>query len=60
MTTKKRMTLAEAQAEISCTVYAATALLERLETEGLILGNGHHARQKLAQMAADDLKARWR
>jgi phosphotransacetylase len=53
-------TLEEASAEVSKAVYAATAAFERLEGDGLIMGNGHHARQKLAQAAVEDLKARWK
>ena len=52
--------LEEACAEISREVYKATAVLERLETEGLITGNGHHARQLLARTAADEIRKRWR
>jgi len=36
---------------IESRVYEATELLERLEGAGLLRGNGHHARQKLAAFA---------
>lgn len=55
-----KMTLEKAEAELSKAVYAATDLLERLEAEGFIVGNGHHARQKLAAAAVAELRARWR
>jgi hypothetical protein len=54
------MTREQAEAEISKAVYEATAIFERLEGQGLIMGNGHHARQKLAQAAVEDLRSRWK
>lgn len=53
------MTLKDAEAELSNAVYAATSLLERLEGVGRLVGNGHHARQKIAQMAVEELRSRW-
>lgn len=54
-----KMTFEQAAAEISKAVYAATGIFEKLEGEGLISGNGHHARQKIAHAAVEDLRARW-
>jgi len=54
-----QMTLEEAMAFISNRVYEATAIIEQLEGAGLISGNGHHARQKLAGLAAEEIKKRW-
>lgn len=53
------MTLQEAVAEIGNAVYAATDLYERLEGAGLINGNGHHMRQKVADFAQELLRQRW-
>ena len=53
------MSLEEASAELSRRVYEAAILFERLEGAGKVFGNGHHAAQKLAAFAVDDLKARW-
>ena len=55
----EKMTLAEAQRQLSNSVYAAALIVEKLETAGKIAGNGHHARQKIAQFAVDDLAKRW-
>lgn len=44
---------------VSNQVYAATALIEQLEAAGRLSGNGHHARQQLAKLAADEVNARW-
>jgi len=55
-----QMTLKEAEAEVSKAVYAATKIFEDLEAQGVILGNGHHARQKLAALAVEDLRSRWK
>lgn len=52
-------TLEQASAELSRAVYEATSLLEQLEAAGLIGGNAHHARQKLASAAVEDLRERW-
>lgn len=54
-----RTTLGEAEADLSNAVYAATELLERLEGAGLLSGNGHHARQSLAEHAVQELRRRW-
>lgn len=37
-----------AMAHIEKMVYQATAVMEALEAEGRIRGNGHHARQAIA------------
>ncbi len=55
-----QMTLDEACARISSDVYRATELFDRLEGAGLIDGNSHHARQKLATAAVESLRARWK
>lgn len=52
-------TLEEACVQISRAVYDATQMFEHLERRGLVQGNGHHARQKISQMAADQLFERW-
>jgi len=54
-----QMTREAAESLITTHVYEATALLEQLEAAGLISGNGHHARQKLAQLAALEIRERW-
>jgi phosphotransacetylase len=53
------MTLEEAQAKIQNEVYAATLILEKLEVAGLVTGNGHHMRQKVAAFASEMVKERW-
>lgn len=49
----------EAASRLSNLVYEATELFERLEGAGLIRGNGHHMRQKVAKFATDLLEERW-
>ena len=45
--------------EIERAVYVATvSIFERLEHERHLVGNGHHAAQKVAAFAADELKRR--
>lgn len=56
---EKKPTLQEACDEMSGRIYRAATLFERWEHMGLVGGNGHHAAQKLAQYAVDDLKAWW-
>lgn len=56
----KTMTLEEAKSSISLAVYEASRLLETLENAGLCHGNGHHARQKLAAAAAEQVELRWK
>ena len=41
-------------------VYEACAIIEKLEGLGMIIGNGHHARQEIADYAIKILKLRWR
>jgi hypothetical protein len=53
------LTLEEACAELSAAVYNAAQLVEQLEGQGKVIGNGHHARQSIASFAVEDLKARW-
>jgi hypothetical protein len=52
-------TLDEAEAQLSSAVYDACALFERLETRGLVRGNGHHLQQAVAHFAVEKLKERW-
>lgn len=40
-------------------IYAAAWLYEALEYKGVILGNGHHIRQKLVAMAEELFNERW-
>lgn len=55
------MDLNEAKAEVKQVIYsAAVVIFEKLESEKLILGNGHHAAQKLAEYAAEELESRWK
>ena len=53
------MTLERAKSRLSNLVYEAAGLIEKLEQAGKVRGNGHHARQKIAQFAVDDLGSRW-
>lgn len=41
-------------------VYEAAKPIEELQDQGLVDGNGHHARQKIAQAAVKELRSRWR
>ena len=53
--------LKKAQADLSNAIHAASVgIFERLEGEGRIIGNGHHAAQKVAKFAEDELESRWR
>jgi hypothetical protein len=54
------MSLRDAEVELSNLVYEATALIERLEGAGLVWGNGHHHRQRVAEFATNLLKESWR
>lgn len=55
----KNLTEDQAAAEVERRVYDALGIFEELEIAGRIIGNGHHARQKLASAAAQDLRSRW-
>ena len=55
----KTISLEDAQHRLGNLVYEAASLVEKLEQAGRVLGNGHHARQKIAQFAKDDLARRW-
>ena len=46
--------------ELQANVYEAVACLEKLEGIGRFDGNAHHARQRIAQAAIAELKARWK
>jgi hypothetical protein len=50
----------DAEAELCNLLYAATAIIEQMEHKGLILGNGHHARQAVVEFAIAELRRRWR
>ena len=53
--------LVDAQAVIYKRVYEATVShLEKLETKGLITGNGHHLAQQLAEQAKQLVGERWK
>ena len=54
------MSLEEAKLYIGKMVYEATKVIEILENCGKCLGNGHHARQKLAKVASQELEDRWK
>ena len=45
--------------DLSNAVYLATQLVEDLQYRGLVSGSGHHARQKIALAAVDELRSRW-
>lgn len=49
----------DACADLSNEVYKSTQLYETLEYKGLVYGNGHHMRQKVAEFAVNLLKERW-
>lgn len=51
---------ATAEADLSNLLYQASAILETMENSGLIVGNGHHARQAITQFGVAELRARWR
>ena len=51
--------LKEAQSELSNRIYEAARLLEELEYAGKVIGNGHHMRQQLCQVAERLLADRW-
>lgn len=54
-------TLEDALIEIERAVYLATVnIYENLERQKLIVGNGHHAVQKIALLVKEDLKERWK
>lgn len=55
-----RISLEDALQQLSNSVYTNTALIEKLEGQGLVDGNGHHARQYLAVEAQVTLLKRWR
>lgn len=49
-----------AEAEMANAVYAASVeIFERLESQGRIRGNGHHAAQKVSDFARDQITDRW-
>lgn len=56
----ENMDLETAKTEISNKVYEVTRLFESLETKGKILGNGHHIRQRIAVVAAQEMVRAWK
>lgn len=52
-------TFAIAEKELSNGIYFHSNLFEQLEHLGKYRGNGHHARQKLAEFATQLLKENW-
>ena len=55
----RTMSKNDLETHLSRLVYEATQLLKTLENLGRIRGNGHHARQNLADAAVAELKDRW-
>ena len=55
----KTLSREDAETAISAAVYEATRLIETLEHAGRLSGNGHHARQKLAELSRQELASRW-
>ena len=55
----RELTKDEARQLVATAVYDATKIIERLQSAGKLSGNGHHARQQLAEHAADELASRW-
>jgi hypothetical protein len=51
---------ATAEQDLSNLLYQASALIEEMENKGLIVGNGHHARQAITQFGVAELRRRWR
>jgi len=49
-----------AEFAVAYAVYDATRLIEQLEREGKISGNGHHLRQQLAAAARAVVDDRWK
>lgn len=60
MTPEPEIDFETAKAELERKVYDAACYLESLEHKGLIYGNGHHAAQKIAAFAVEQLKYRWK
>ena len=55
------MSLKQAETEVRNEIYkTAMVLIERLESRGLINGNGHHIAQAIAENAVGRLYARWK
>lgn len=52
-------TVEQAAAKVSNEVYKATSAFEDLEAQGLVIGNGHHMRQRVAEFAASLVRERW-
>ena len=46
--------------ELENAVYKATRIIEDLEGQGKVIGNGHHIRQQISAFAVRMLISRWR
>ncbi len=55
-----KMSDAEIERQLYSDIYEASQLIEKMEGLGRIFGNGHHARQKIAENAVEELKSRWK
>jgi len=44
---------------LSNAIYKAAGVIEECERQGLVRGNGHHARQHLCRLAIEELASRW-
>ena len=53
------ITYEKARATLRNAVYKAAMYLDKLEHSGLVVGSGHHAAQKIAEMAVKELDSRW-
>lgn len=49
----------EAAETLRTRIYDAADIIEVMERKGKVRGNGHHARQKLAEQAVQMLRERW-
>jgi len=54
------MDIEKAKTKLSNSIYEASGLFEELESEGRLIGNGHHIRQDLCEFAIKLLEERWR
>lgn len=56
---KQKISQKEAELILEQAVYNACLIIEQMENEGRTYGNGHHARQKVAVIAKNELQSRW-
>jgi hypothetical protein len=54
------MRMKDAMTEMANRIYEAALFIETLEHAGKIIGNGHHAAQKIAAFAAKEVAERWK